>query len=170
MKMKKEVSASVCLVVAVIVLPITCMAEPFELVRGLSIELPEDRRVALPVSSLQILFVRQGEQLALIEFVDVRNSAAEYRYRFYDAMSGSESEGNGKVFESYQRKKREDGSVELIDDGSQLTVVAGEIEVEWSIGYRENFYIYYDPKITEVHLLDKVFFEKSKFTSKSGGR
>ena len=76
--------------------------------------------------------------------VSATSDLVEYRYR-YRANNGTETSGNGLLYEKY--KPVVDGdNAGVVDDGGKLTVLAGHFKVEWSQGDANQGWLYYAPE------------------------
>ncbi len=76
--------------------------------------------------------------------VSATSDLVEYRYR-YRANNGTETSGNGLLYEKY--KPVVDGdNTGVVDDGGKLTVLAGHFQVEWSQADANQGWLYYAPE------------------------
>lgn len=93
-----------------------------------------------PVYQNQMVWVKTPGQVALVDFTELGECQAKYRFRLYDCNSGLQTNGVGEVFEKYERIKTENGKVTLKDLGSLTEISAGAIKLGWSCGSKSRGY------------------------------
>lgn len=94
---------------------------------------------------------------SIVHDVSATSDVVEYQYRFR-ANDGTESSGEGLVYEKY---KRVDGSARsVVDDGGQLKVLAGHFQVEWSKGGLKQGWLYYKPESLCMQYAKSTDFQK----------
>ena len=87
---------------------------------------------------------------------------AHFHYRLLPSQGG-EVKGEGDVFENYQRRTSGTTSA-VIDLGSRLKIVAGKIELPWSLGGIDFGWVYFVPEDATVELLNNDEFDKLDLT------
>lgn len=89
--------------------------------------------------------------------VSATSDLVEYQYRFR-ANDGSESSGQGLVYENYRNIDGDESTV--VDDGGQLKVLAGHFEVEWSKGDMKQGWLYYTPETLQMQFAASRSYDK----------
>lgn len=109
-------------------------------------------RISAPLVYKDLMLIVSGSQgIAAIVFPKSIESGVEYRFR-YESNDGKEHRtGNGKVFEL-----RENGAI-----GGELTINAGPIQLEWSLGDENKGWIYYSPEEFSVQIANARQFDLS---------
>lgn len=97
----------------------------------------------LQISQGQMLLVAGDKGAAAIEFIFGPEDAA-YKWRYHEFDSGKETAGTDRVYEDYARTPVAPSEFRIVDEGGVLSVVAGDIQVEWSRKGPASGWIYYD--------------------------
>jgi len=111
----------------------------------------------------QAVVIYTARGVAAVRFTDAIPQGRKYVYRFRAARAGADEErGEGKVFEKYDRKplKPPAQGDEVVDAGGRLRVVAGKIEITWSLGSEDVGYLYFAPEDERVQIVSADEFRK----------
>lgn len=114
----------------------------------------------------EMLLVESSQGQALIFFTEFGDQTEEsiYRWRYRAKGEKKETFGEGKVFEKYERAEKSPDKYILRDVGSQVTVHAGAIQLEWSYGMEgSSGWLYYNSKELKVKKLSGANFNSFKF-------
>jgi hypothetical protein len=108
----------------------------------------------------QMVVITSQEGKAAIDFTSFGDSDdnSYYRWRYRSYSEDAEKSGEGKVFEKYNKIKNDDGYL-LEDIGSELTVRAGPINLQWSYGSPSSGWFYYNSAKLKIKILDDKNFE-----------
>ena len=103
----------------------------------------------------QAVVVSTAAGVAAVRFTDSLKEGRRYEYRFLPAAGGAEQSGRGEVFEKYEREPARPPlkGVVVTDAGGRLRIVAGEIELQWSLGSNDLGWLYYQPEHERVHFV-----------------
>jgi hypothetical protein len=108
----------------------------------------------------QMVVITSREGKAVVDFTSFGNSDdnSYYRWRYKSYSENLEKTGKGKVFEKYNRVKKEDGY--LVEDiGSELSVKAGPIILQWSYGSPKSGWFYYNSDKMKIEIFSDKKFE-----------
>ena len=130
------------------------------------IVLAESERAAVRLKLDEMLLIEGQRGTALLDFTSFGKQEGEslYRWRFVP-VSGSETNGIGRVFEKYERVWKSPTECDIRDLGSELTVRAGPYEIEWSYGEAgADGWLYVHTNTLQITVLPDAGFETNKFT------
>jgi uncharacterized protein (TIGR02246 family) len=101
-------------------------------------------------------------QIALVQFTAIAESFAEYRWKYRRTPGADVLSGTGRVEEKYQRHTTSEQHQSVVEalPGHDVTVRAGGILAQWSVGGGEYCYFYYDSKLARATVLKASEFEK----------
>ena len=112
-----------------------------------------DQRRPWKLRKGQLILVTNEKGSALIQFTAERSSAAEYRWRFKPAGTGSETSGSGRLLELYAEERTGPNEVKVTDVGSCVAVTAGPFILEWSSAGTTGHYLYIDPGVLKARIV-----------------
>lgn len=115
----------------------------------------------VPLNGVVVVNVPTGQR-ALIQFTEITDSTAEYRWKYRRSKSSVLETGKGSVRERYERSRPPDGNGDEVMPlpGHDVVVRAGEIRAEWSAAGDGFSYFYFNRKRAEVTLAGAEAFEK----------
>ena len=121
-----------------------------------------EKQTPLSLTTNDVLFIQTPSGgTAVVQFTSFGANKADYRWRYRAAKSQPIQSGEGQVVESYDRKRRADGNIEVVrKDDHDTTLRAGEIWIEWSQGRPGKGWLYYRPGRAKVQILKPDAFEK----------
>jgi hypothetical protein len=132
--------------------------EKFEIYSGLKLKLASDARLAYTVHEGQMIYYKSNLVQALIVVTKIESGTAEYNARILLSNEVKEFIRHGKLKEVYERDKRVDGDVQLIDKGSDLMIDLKNEKLLWSFGEKGKCYVYREIGKFELFILDSDYY------------
>lgn len=123
-------------------------------IAGSSAESSRRESLRVPLNGVISISLPSGQR-ALIQFVKIHDSAAEYRWKYFSSSGGGMQVGNGVVTEKLEEMapRNGDGHEVLPLPGHDVIVRAGEIRAEYSAGGTDYCYFYFNPTRAKATLV-----------------
>jgi len=123
-------------------------------IAGTSADSSRRESLRVPLNGVISISLPSGQR-ALIQFTEIQDAAAVYRWKYWPSVGAQVQVGTGRVIEKFEEMapRNGDGHEVLPLPGHDVIVRAGEIRAEYSAGGTDYCYFYFNPSRAKAALL-----------------